>query len=330
MAFMKALYSGLLSAALVALAGPAVAQENYPTKPIRIVSPYAPGGSVGIIARIIIEPMREILGQPIILDAKPGGFGIIAGQDLLRAPADGYTFIFGNVNSHAVWPVVHRKKFPFDFAKEIIAVAPVADVPGFVAATAKDDFPPRNMTELLDYARAHPGKVRYGSIGVGSFPHFDMEMLARKAGAEMTHVPSKGGAGIVQDLATGDTHVSFANAASTAPLLRAGTLRALAANARTRIEGFPDVPTLAEQGHPEIGTHHWLAIFARRGTPEHVIAAVHKAANEAVKRPEIVELLRKQTMSVFVKDTPEEARAWHKSELDRWEKIVAEIPVKIE
>jgi tripartite-type tricarboxylate transporter receptor subunit TctC len=273
--------------------------------------------------------MRQALGQPIVIENRPGGFGIIAGQDLVRSPADGYTFVFGNVNTHAVWPAVHRQKFPFDFRKDLIAVATVADVPSFLAATTKD-FPPKSLKELIEYARANPGEVRYNSIGAGSFPQFDAEVLARREGIKMRHIPSKGGAGMAQDLSTGDAHIGFVNVATAAPLVRGGTLRALAVVADDRLPDFPDVPTLAELGYGDVATHHWLAIFARTGTPDHAIAAIHRAANEAAKRPETVELLKKQVMSPFLQESPEAARQWYSKELDRWDRTVNELNIKID
>jgi len=323
------LIAAALAAALMVVAVPAHAQDKYPSKPIRVLNPYAPGGAVDIVARIVLEPMRQILGQPLILENKPGGFGIIAGQDLVNAPPDGYTLWFGNVNTHAVWPIVHKSKYPFDYAKMIVPVAPVADVPAFLAVTTRD-FAPNSLKEAIEYARANPGKVRYSSIGVGSFPHFDMALIARRAGVEMTHVPSKGGAGMVQDITTGDAHMGFVNVASSAPLVRSGKLRVFAVVNKERLPDFPDVPTLGELGYPDTATHHWLGIFARVGTPEPILATLQKAANEATKRPATVELLKKQAMSPFLMDSPQAARDWLKSELDRWEKTVGELNIKVD
>jgi tripartite-type tricarboxylate transporter receptor subunit TctC len=325
----KTIVSVALSMAMLAVALPAAAQQKYPTKPIRMINPYPPGGAVDIAARIVIEPMREILGQPIVLENKPGGFGMIAGQEMTRAPADGYTLVFGQVNTHAIWPILHRAKFPFDFRKETLAVTSIADVPSFVAVTAKD-FPHKTLKEALDYAKANPGKVRFSSAGIGSFPHFDMEVLARRAGVDIRHIPGKGGAAIVQDLSTGDAQMAVVNVASAAPLVRSGTIRALAVIADKRLDDFPDVPTLAEVGYPNVGTHHWLGIFARTGTPDHVVAALQKAASEALKRPATIEALRKQAMRPFPSESPEAARKWLASELDTWEKIIAEVNIKVE
>lgn len=319
-----------LALALVPVAGPAMAQDKYPSKPIRIINPYAPGGAVDIVARIIIEPLREILGQPIVLENKPGGFGMIAGQDLLRQPADGYTLWFGNVNTHAVWPVVHQKKYAFDFAKEVVAVASVADVPSFMAVTTNAEFTPKTLKEMIAFARENPEKVRYGSIGVGSFPHFDMETLAKREGVKMTHIPSKGGAGMVQDLTTGDSHVGFVNVASSAPLVKSGRLRAFAVVSEKRLEDFPDVPTLAELGYPDVATHHWLAVFARTGTPDAVLDTLHKAISEAVERPATKALLEKQVMRPYVQASPAAAAKWHRSELERWHKTVSSLDIKVD
>jgi len=321
--------------ALAAFLGPAQAQVqvqvqvSYPSKPIRIINPYPPGGGVDIVARIVTEAMRTSLGQPIVLENKPGAFGIIAAQDLRRASADGYTLVFGNVNTHAVWPAIQRKKFPFDFAKEIIAVAPVANTASLLAATTKN-FPPGDIKELIAYAQANPGKVRYSSIGVGSFPHLDVARLARRTGVEMSHIPTKGAAGMVQDLITGDAHIGFVNAATAGPLVKSGQLRAIAVITEERLPEFPEVKTMAEQGYADIGTQNWFGIFARTGTPPHVLDVLHKAATEAVSKPETQELFRKQSIQPFLKKSPDEARGWLQDELAKWDGIVKELDLAIE
>jgi len=314
--------------ALMALIGPGQAQEPYPSKPIRIINPYPPGGGVDIVARIVTEAMRSSLGQPIVLENKPGAFGIIAAQDLRRVPADGYTLVFGNVNTHAVWPAIQKKKFPFDFAKEIIAVAPVANTASLLAATK--DFPPKDIQELIAYARANPGKVRYSSIGVGSFPHLDVARLARRTGVEMSHIPTKGAAAMVQDLITGDAHIGFVNAATAGPLVKSGQLRAIAVITEERLPEFPEVKTMAEQGYADIGTQNWFGIFARTGTPPHVLDVLHKAAAKAVNKPETQELFRKQSIQPFLKKSPEEARGWLQGELVKWDGIVKELDLAID
>lgn len=327
---MKRLCAVILSAAIVAAGGAAMAQDKFPTKPIRVINPYAPGGAVDIVARIVTEPMRESLGQPLVLENRPGGFGMIAGQDLMRQPADGYTLWFGNVNTHAIWPVMHKKKYPFDFSKEIIPIALVADVPSLLVVTTRD-FAPKTFQEFIDHAKANPGKVRYTSTGVGSFPHIDMALLARRAGVDMLHIPNReGAAGMMKDLSTADVHAAVVNVATSTPLIKSGQLRPLAVVTKERLAEFPDVPTLTELGYPEVGTAQWLGMFARAGTPDAVVAQLHKAALDAVARPATRDLLNKQVMRPFTHATPEEGKAWLAAELDRWQKVLDELDLKME
>ena len=321
---------GLLAAALFcALAGTALAQEKYPVKPIKVLVPYAPGGAVDIVTRIVTEPMRQSLGQPFVIENKPGAFGIIAIAEMARAKPDGYTIMFGNVNTHAITPVLYKKKMAIDFDKEMAAVARVADVPGFVIATTTD-FPPRTFAEFIAYAKQNPGKVRYTSVGVGSFPHFDMEILARKAGLDLIHIPNKAGAaGSVKDLATGDAQVGFINVASTAALIRGGQLRPLAVITEQRLPDYPDVPTLAELGYPGIGTLQWLGMFAPAGVPKEVLATLHKAVVAALDTPQVQEAFRKQIIRAVPTASPEEAQAWLRSEIDLWRRTADAVKIDL-
>jgi tripartite-type tricarboxylate transporter receptor subunit TctC len=320
----------LLAAAFcVALGGAALAQEKYPVKSVKVLVPYAPGGAVDIVTRIVTEPMRQSLGQPFVIENKPGAFGIIAIEEMARARPDGYTIMFGNVNTHAITPVLYKKKMAIDFDKEMAAVARVADVPGFVIATTTD-FPPKTFAEFIAYAKQNPGKVRYTSVGVGSFPHFDMEILARKAGLDLIHIPNKAGAaGSVKDLATGDAQVGFINVASTAALIRGGQLRPLAVITEQRLPDYPDVPTLAELGYPGIGTLQWLGMFAPAGVPKEVLATLHKAAVAALGTPQVQEAFRKQIIRAVPTGSPEEAQAWLRSEIDLWRRAADEVKIDL-
>jgi len=208
----------LLSATCVLILGAvgAPAQDKYPSKPIKVVVPFGPGSATDIVIRIVGEQMRPILGQPIVIENKPGAFGIIAVEDMARAKADGYTLQIGNPGTNALAPIIYRKKFKIDYDKEVTLVTTLSEVPLVLAATTKD-FPPRTYAEFIAYAKANPGKVRYASVGVGSNNHYDTEAFAQWAGIELVHLPNKGGgAAITNDLVTGDAHVAFVNAASSA------------------------------------------------------------------------------------------------------------------
>jgi tripartite-type tricarboxylate transporter receptor subunit TctC len=320
------LMSGLYLAAAASIAA---AQDKYPSKPIKVLVPYAPGGAVDIVARIVTEEMRQTLGQPFVIENKPGAFGILAIEEMARAKPDGYTLMFGNNNSNVITPVLYAKKFTIDYERDVMPVARVADVPAFVVATAKN-FPPKNFAEFIAYAKQNPGKVRYGSVGVGSFPQFDMEILARRAGLELIHIPNKAGAsGMLNDLVSGDTQVGFLNLATSGPMVRAGQLRPLAMVTEKRLPEYPDLPTLAELGYPGVGTLQWLAIFAPSGVPKDVVETLHKAALAAANSPAVIDKLKVQVMRAVPTKSPEDAKAWLAGEMALWRKIVAEVKIEL-
>ena len=305
------------------------AQDKYPAKPVKVLVPYAPGGAVDIVARIVTEQMRQTLGQPFVIENKPGAFGILAIEEMARARPDGYTLMFGNNNANVITPILYRKKFTIDYERDVVPVARVADVPAFVVATSQN-FPPKSFAEFLAYAKQNTGKVRYGSVGVGSFPQFDMEILAHRAGLELIHIPNKAGAsGMLNDLVSGDTQVGFLNLATAGPMVRAGQLRPLAMVTEKRLPEYPDLPTLTELGYPGIGTLQWLAIFAPSGTSKDVIATLHKAAAEAAAAPGVADKLKVQMMRAVPTSSPEDAKAWLAGEMTLWRKIVDEVKIDL-
>jgi len=305
------------------------AQDKYPAKPVKVLVPYAPGGAVDIVARIVTEQMRQTLGQPFVIENKPGAFGILAIEEMARARPDGYTLMFGNNNANVITPILYRKKFTIDYERDVVPVARVADVPAFVVATSQN-FPPKSFAEFLAYAKQNTGKVRYGSVGVGSFPQFDMEILAHRAGLELIHIPNKAGAsGMLNDLVSGDTQVGFLNLATAGPMVRAGQLRPLAMVTEKRLPEYPDLPTLTELGYPGIGTLQWLAIFAPSGVSKDVIATLHKAAAEAAASPGVVDKLKVQMMRAVPTSSPADAKAWLAGEMTLWRKIVDEVKIDL-
>ncbi len=319
----------LLAAGLSVAADAAAAQDKYPLRPIKVLVPYAPGGAVDIVTRIVTEEMRQTLGQPFVVENKPGAYGILAINDMARAAPDGYTLMFGNNNSNVITPILYAKKFTINYDRDVVPVARVADVPAFVVATMRD-FPPKNFAEFIAYAKQNPGKVRYGSVGVGSFPQFDMEILSRRAGIETSHIPNRNGAsGMLNDLVRGDTQVAFLNLATSGPMVQAGQLRPLAVVTEQRLPEYPDVPTLAELGYPGVGTLQWLAIFAPRGVPPAVIETLHTAALAAATSPTVVDKLRAQVMRSVPTKSPAEAKTWLADEMAKWRQIVAEVKIEV-
>jgi tripartite-type tricarboxylate transporter receptor subunit TctC len=319
-----ALCVGLASAAL-----PAAAQDKYPAKPVRIIVPYAPGGATDIVSRVLGEQLRVILGQPFVTENKPGAFGIVAIEEMARAKPDGYTLMIGNVSTNAITPVVFPKKFAIDYDKDVAPVARLVDIPEFLLVTTKD-FPPKTIAEFVDHAKKNKGKVRYGSVGIGSYPHYDMAFFAAKAGLDMIHIPNKAGAsGVVKDMAIGDVQAAFLNVASTAALIKAGQIRPLALVNEKRLPDYPDVPTMAEVGYAGIGTMAWQAMFAPGATPKEVIDTLNKAILEAMNAPNVKDAFNKQGFNIVPSASAEEARGWLRGEMEAWKKITDEVKIDL-
>jgi tripartite-type tricarboxylate transporter receptor subunit TctC len=326
---MKRFTLALLSAATLAIGGTAVAQDKYPSKPVKIIVPYAPGGATDITSRLFGEQLKNLLGQQFVVESKPGAFGILAIEEMARSRPDGYTLEVGNVSTNAITPVLFKSKFQIDFEKEVVPVSRLAIYPSFLITTTKN-FDMKSVKDLLDHAKKNPGKVRYTSAGVGSFPHFDMEVFARRASVDMVHIPNKSGAaGMINDLVVGDVHTAFLNAASSAAMIRAGSLRPIAVLAEQRLKDYPDVPTLAEAGFPGVGTLHWQSMLAPAQTPRPVLEALLKAIHEAAKAPALQESFAKQFVAVKPNASLDEAKAWQASELATWRKITSEIKIDL-
>jgi len=320
----------LLSATCVLILGAvgAPAQDKYPSKPIKVVVPFGPGSATDIVIRIVGEQMRPILGQPIVIENKPGAFGIIAVEDMARAKADGYTLQIGNPGTNALAPIIYRKKFKIDYDKEVTLVTTLSEVPLVLAATTKD-FPPRTYAEFIAYAKANPGKVRYASVGVGSNNHYDTEAFAQWAGIELVHLPNKGGgAAITNDLVTGDAHVAFVNAASSTGVIKAGQVRALAVMAAERIADYPDVPTLGEFGYAN-AKGLWSALYAPAATPQDVLETVRKAAVQALASEPVATAFKKQMIKAVPSASLADAQAFNRAEMAYWKKVTDQVKVEL-
>src|ERR1700704_4886414 len=236
------------------VAPPASAQGQYPSKPIRIIVPYAPGGLTDVVARLYSERLRQSLGRGVFVENKPGASGIVAIEEMARARPDGHTLMVGNISTNGLTPILLAKKMKIDYERDVQIVSPLADVPVFFLATTTN-FSPATFADFLAYAREHPGKVRYGSAGIGSYQQINTEILAKRAGLDLVHIPFKGGgAEIIRDLANGDIQVSWFNITNPVGMMKAGRVRALTIAAERRLAQHPDVPTLSEGGFPGIRT----------------------------------------------------------------------------
>src|SRR5256885_12061129 len=221
----------------------AAAQEKFPSKPVKMLVPYAPGGATDIVARIVGEQMRQILGQSFVVENKPGAFGIIAIEEMVRARSDGYTLQVGNVSTNAITPVIVPEKMKINYERDVAAVTNLIDVPAFFVVTTTN-FAIKDVKELIDYAKKNPGKLRYGTVGVGSYPHYDFSYFSKRAGdLDAGAIHNKAGAaGAINDMVTRDTQAPFLNVASTAGMVPAGQLKPSAIAYHPRP---PDHPHLA-------------------------------------------------------------------------------------
>jgi tripartite-type tricarboxylate transporter receptor subunit TctC len=320
---------GLLAAlSLVFGGGEVQAQDKYPSKPVKVVVPFGPGSATDIVIRIVGEHMRPLLGQPVVIENKPGAFGIIAIEDMARSKPDGYTLQIGNPGTNALTPIIYKKKFKIEYDKEVIMVTRLSEVPLVLAATTKD-FAPKTYAEFIAYAKANPGKVRYASVGTGSNNHYDTEAFAQWAGVELTHLPNKGGgAAITNDLVTGDAHVALVNAASSTGVIKGGQVRALAVMSEQRIPEYPDVPTLAELGYPN-SKGLWSALYAPAATPHDVLETVRKAAAQALASEPVETAFKKQMIKATPSGSLDDAQAFNRAEMAYWKKVTEQVKVEL-
>jgi len=318
----------LFGLAAFIVAGPASAQDRYPSKPIKIYVPYAPGGATDYAARLVSEKAKIALGTNIVIENKPGAGGIISIEEMAHAKPDGYTLMIGNVTTNCITPVLFSKKMTVNYDKDVVAVARLLVTPNVLLTTAKD-FGPKTFKEFIDYAKQHPGKVRFASSGIGSFPHFDTELLAKRAGLDMIHIPYKGGAGeMVKGIVSGEVQFTLLSTPITLPQVKAGNVHVIA-NVARRLPQFPDIPTLAEFGYPGVGTDNWSAVFAPAGTPPEVIKVLYKAFTEAANDPAVVDAAGKTGTFVFTADSVEETQKWLRGEMAKWRGIVEEVKVEL-
>jgi tripartite-type tricarboxylate transporter receptor subunit TctC len=330
---MKRLHVMLLVVVGLACAGlsaPGSAQDKYPSKPVRILVPYGPGGATDIVARIIGEHLREQLGQAFYVENKPGGYGMIAIEDMARSRPDGYTLMVGNVSTNAITPVLFKSKLKINYERDVIPVMRLVDVPAFLLVTTTN-FAPRTVPELIDTIKKNPGRVRYGTVGVGSYPDYDMALFAKRAGnLDLTGIPNRAGAaGVVLDMVMGDTQTAFLNVASTAAMVKAGKLKPLAVVNHERLPEFPDVPTMREVGFPDVGTIAWQGMFAPAGTPREIIETLQKASIQAMDVPAARKVFAEQSFNIVPTKSGEEAKSWLAQEMATWSRITQEVKIEV-
>jgi tripartite-type tricarboxylate transporter receptor subunit TctC len=311
---------------VLAMAAPLLGQaQAWPSKPLRLVVPFAPGGSSSIVARAVAAEMEKGLGQAIVIDNRPGGGGNVAMQDVARAEPDGYTLIIGHIGTLAVNPFMFES-LPFDTNRDFAAVSLLAKVPNIFVVHA--DVPVKDMREFVALAKKQPGKLYYGSAGNGSAGHLAMEYLKLVAGIDIVHVPYKGTGPNLIDLVAGRTQASSAGTPPLLPHVKAGKLRVIAVGSTQRLSILPDVATVAEQGYPGFETTQWYGLNAPGKTPAPIIKRLADEAAKAARRPAVAERFAVDSAEA-VGSTPQEYAAFIAREQARRGDVVRKARIQV-
>ena len=318
-----------VTALLLAAALPAAAQDPYPSRTVRMLVPYAPGGATDIIARIVGAKLTESLGQSFIVENRPGANGNLALEATAKAAPDGYTLLVGNVSTNAINESIYAGQLSIRPSQDLVGITKLVEIPHIVVANAT--FAANSIAELIALAKKEPGKINFASVGMGSYPHLDMERFLKASGTQMTHVPYKGGAGqAIPAMIGGEVQLAFFNMASLLPHIKSGRLKALAAVPARRLPELPNVPTLAEQGYPGIGTNAWQGLFAPAATPKPVVDKLHAAVAAVLNAPEEKEGLAKKMLTVSVSPSPQEFTNLVRKETEEWGQFLRTARINIE
>ena len=294
-----------------------VLAQQFPDRPLRLVIPYPPSGATDIIGRVVGNKVSEYLGQPVLVDNRPGANTTIGAMIVAKANPDGHSLLFASLSTMALNPATY-KKLPYDPIKDF---APVVKLSGYANyLVARNGFAPRSVPELVAYAKANPGKVTYGSTGNGSPAHFGGVMLEQLAGIKMVHVPYQGNAQSHNDMMGERLDINLPGLPSIEALVRAGKMRMLAYAGSKREPKYPDLPTVAEAGYPDYWVGTWYAIVTKSGTPRAHILKLNREFNRALQSPEVVKTLVSGGAEVGG-GTPEELAALIRKEIPRWAKI---------
>jgi len=311
----------------VSLCLPALAlAQAYPSKPIRLIVPFAPGGATDVIARLAAQKLSDALGQPLAVDNRPGANGNIGTEMAVKAPADGYTLVMSYDGTIAINPGVYRK-MPFDPLKDLAPVASVAQLP--LLLVVNPSVAAQNLAEFVALAKATPGKINYSSAGYGSAGHLAAELFRGRAGIDIVHVNYKGGGQAVQDLLGGQIQALMTGLTTVEGHLKSGKLRALAFTSAKRMAGAPEVPTFEESGYPGLVVLSWYGLFAPAGTPPEVVRRLNAEVNRALQAPDVRERLTALGTEP-TGGTPEQFAATIRSDIARWARVVADAKIQID
>lgn len=301
---------------------------NYPTRPVRVIVPFAPGGATDLAMRMVQPGMSQALGQQVVIDNRGGAAGNIGMEMAARVAPDGYTLMFANVGTTAINPSFYRD-LAVSPERDFIPVSIASETAGILVASNK--FPPNSVKEMIDYVKARPGKINYGAAGISTLNALEMEQFRRTAGLDMLQVPYRGGAGpALNDLIAGHVDVMFVTFSSAIGHVKAGSLKALAVTTRNRLDQLPNVRTMVEQGFPDNVSSSWQGLFAVAGTPEPIVAKLHAAIVTAMSDPKTRKLMSDAGMLATSSPTPQDFRAFLAAETAKWQQVVKDTGAKLE
>jgi tripartite-type tricarboxylate transporter receptor subunit TctC len=303
---------------LVALASFDSYSQSWPTKPVKFIVPYPPGGTVDPLARMVGAKLTEPLGQPFVVENRAGAGGLVGTGVAAKAAPDGYTFLFV-FDNHAVNPALVAN-VPFDTLKDFAPVMLVGTAPYAIVAHASRPF--RTFTDVVQAAKAKPDSISIGSIGNGTLGHLTVALAQQVGGFRINHIPYKGGGPMTQDLLGGQIDLGIGSAALLTPHVRGGKVQAIATTGNKRAPSLPDVPTLVEQGIAGVTAHAWWGVLAPAGTPKPILDRFHAELKKALNQPDVQSTLTEKMGMELVVSSPEELQKWIETEMQRWAKVV--------
>ena len=312
-------------AAGLGLAGRAHAAD-YPTRPLRIIVPYTPGGTTDIAARLIAEPLAKLLAQPVIVENRPGANSIVGAAAAATSPADGYTLVMV-LPAHAANATLQAGKLPFDPIASFAPVSLVVSAPLVLAGSRQ--IPAQTLRDYLDYARKNPGRMNYGSSGIGATAHLAMELLKLRTGVQMEHIPYRGTQPALQDLMAGNIGLLFDTYSTLKPQFEAGNIRPLGIAARERAAFAPDLPTIIEGGLPDFAASSWCMLLAPAGTPPDIVGRLSAEVGRIIREPAMT--TRLQDLGFVLEGrTPADTTGFLQAEIERWGEVIRAAKVTVE
>jgi tripartite-type tricarboxylate transporter receptor subunit TctC len=310
----------LAGAALVASSATYAQTDKYPSRPVRIITLTAPGGSLDILARSVADSLSKQTGQQFVVENKVGAGGNLGVSELARSAPDGYTIGMITVSTHGINPSLFGSKLPFDALNDFELLAVAAELKN--AVVINPNIPAKNVQELVAYARANPGKINFGSAGVGTSQHMAGELFKMLAKIDINHVPYKGAAQAAPDLVSGEIQLMFSSIPDVLGFIRADKLRVIGISTKQRSPVLPEAVPLAEQGFPDFDVKAWFGLAAPKGTPPEIVAYLNKQINEALSKPEVKERLAGIGMDTMQPMTSAQMRDFVRGEIERWSEVV--------